>query len=107
MKTRFMSCLGIMLIAGQVLFVPAAFCSITNNGDMDVRVVVTHRDGRSSSVDLYPGQETPLPADAVQVKVDSYRVDRGDDQVYVSVVSPDGSEGSINDFGGVYKVSRN
>jgi hypothetical protein len=47
-----------------------------------------------------------LATDATLVKVDSNRIDRGDDQIDVTVVSPDGTEESIYDFGGTVKVFR-
>jgi hypothetical protein len=83
---------------------PWGYCEVINYGNTKIRVVIKTEDGRSVSRDLFPEQEIPLPEDAVEVKVDSFEVQRGDAEVYVIVTTTDGATKEIHNYGGVCRL---
>ena len=95
---------AIFLIFLWFVLQPSGYCEVINYGNTKIRVVIKTEDGRSISRDLFPEQEIPLPEGAVEVKVDSFEVERGDAEVYVTVTTTDGTTREIHNYGGVCRL---
>lgn len=92
------------VVVGLGLFASQAYCHISNDGNIETRVVITTQDGQTTSHSLFPEEEVPLPEDAVRVKVDNPNLNFGDEDVFIRITLPDGREGRIDENGGTFTI---
>lgn len=87
------------LLTFLLLFHTLAYCEIVNYGNTKTRIVIIRENGSRISDSLYPGQSLPIPEDAKTIRVDTSLSDRGDEEIYLSVVLPDGTLHELRENG--------
>ncbi|HTL47877.1 MAG TPA: hypothetical protein VL688_07420 [Verrucomicrobiae bacterium] len=80
---------------------------VTNKGNINVDIVITHASGLTDERQIYVGQPVDLSEDVTQVQVLANRRLRGDEIVRVSVNMPDGEVVQITSLGGIAKLKQN
>ncbi|MCM8775999.1 MAG: hypothetical protein NC930_06620 [Candidatus Omnitrophica bacterium] len=95
------------ITVGYLAILPGLFWgNITNNGNDAVEIKVVKEGGQYQRFNIYPDQTVELPQDTVQVQVVPRSRTRGDENIEVTIVEPDGKTGTIDKMGGIYVLKQ-
>ncbi|MFZ5802440.1 MAG: hypothetical protein ACOY3K_04935 [Candidatus Omnitrophota bacterium] len=101
--SRFLKLLG-LLAGGFLLLAFPLEASITNEGNQSVQLVFKKKNGLTASAVLNPNQLLIPPSDTVSITVKPLGPTRGDEEVLIKVVQPDGETSEIKTYGSTVTV---